>query len=210
MTTTTHGNSTAPINKFDELILVIKRDYIINNTLHGSFTRCTDFSPYEKEIIKHQEFIPRGRAENDFSYKQIIPYLIFHHNNTYFLMQRRSTASEQRLKNKLSLGIGGHLRQEDMQTSSLLDWSLREFEEEIHYNGSFTAQPFGIINDESNDVGKVHIGFAFILNGDSTNISIKSELKSGTLISLDECLNNYESLETWSQFIVTELAKNRI
>ena len=147
--------------------------------------------------------------EVDPAYKQIIPYLVFEHNNNYFLMQRRSTASETRLRNKLTLGIGGHIRQEDMeQENSLFAWATREFHEEVDYAGKLTVTPLGILNDDSDDVGKVHIGFVFLLSGDSSNIAIKSELKSGVLVPLSECIAQYELMESWSQFVVDFLQHN--
>ena len=51
----------------------------------------------------------------------------------------------------------------------------------------------------------MHIGFAFLLRGDSPEISVKSELKSGVLIPLSECLMQKDSMETWSQFVVDSL-----
>ncbi len=68
-----------------------------------------------------------------------------------------------------------------------------------------TVTSLGIINDDSDDVGKVHIGFAFLLRGDSPDISVKSELKSGVLMPLSECLAQKESMETWSQFVIDVL-----
>ena len=61
------------------------------------------------------------------TYKQIIPYMIFEYADNYFLMERKSTASEQRLKSKLSLGIGGHIRQEDLDGGTIFDWASENF-----------------------------------------------------------------------------------
>jgi predicted NUDIX family phosphoesterase len=187
--------------KQDEQILVVKRSHLFpNGDWHG--LKQVDFDHYLHIINHKQEFHPRSVMETDPLYKQIIPYLVFEHANTYFLMQRQSTASETRLRNKLTLGIGGHIRQEDMTENSLFAWATREFHEEVDYSGSLTVKPLGILNDDSNDVGKVHIGFVFLLSGDSCDISVKSELKSGTLVTLDECIAQKECMESWSQFVV--------
>ena len=103
--------------------------------------------------------------EQDQAYKQIIPYLIFAHQGRYFVMQRASTSSEQRLKNKFTLGIGGHIRQEDIRDDSIFSWAQREFHEEINYSGNVAIQVLGVVNDESNDVGKVHLGLVLLLQG---------------------------------------------
>ena len=147
--------------------------------------------------------------EQDTNYKQIIPYLVFEFDNKYFLMQRSGTASEARLKNKYSLGIGGHIRQEDMQQQSIFDWARREFHEEINYTGDFEIESLGVLNDDSNAVGQVHVGFVFLLKGNSADISIKSELKHGALKSLEECKETAENLESWSQIVLEKLINQK-
>lgn len=182
--------------------------------------RCSDlfndrpaFQGLEKESLQHilqviadkKLFLPRAAMETDPTYKQIIPYLIFNYGNRYFLMQRQAKASEQRLKNKYTLGIGGHIRQEDMQTDSIFDWARREFQEEVSYTGDLTFEVIGALNDDSNDVGKVHLGLVIVVRGNSDKISVKSELKSGSLLSLAEIASFYEHLESWSQTVYTYL-----
>jgi predicted NUDIX family phosphoesterase len=201
----------------DEHILVVKRDHLFSDDQTWTGLKEVNFDYYLNIINEKKEFNSRSIMELDFSYKQIIPYLIFNYQDTYFLMQRRATASETRLANKLTLGIGGHIRQEDMVDSSsfakasedtaITSWAMREFHEEVNYSGNLTVKPLGILNDDSNDVGKVHIGFVLLLQGDSSEISIKSELKSGVLLSLEECNRQKSSMESWSQFVIDFLIR---
>lgn len=191
-------------SKDQEMILVLKRQYFFpEGDWQGIKEVC--FDQYTAIIDQYKEFIPRGIAEQDRSYKQIIPYLVFHYQDTYFLMQRSEAPSETRLQNKYSLGIGGHIRQEDITGKSLFDWARREFYEEVSYQGAVSVKPLGIINDDSNAVGQVHIGFVFLVEGINNNITIKSELKSGMLIPLEECMQYNKHLETWSQMVLTYL-----
>ena|SRR5581483_7368862 len=190
----------------DEQILVVQRDILF---AQGSWQGLhkVDMDNYLTLINKHKEFLPRSVMETDPRYKQIIPYLIFEHHNRYFLMQRAAKASEVRLQNKFTLGIGGHIRQEDMSSgATIFDWARREFHEEVHYEGTLDILPLGILNDDSNAVGQVHIGFVFLLRGNSDQISVKSELKSGRLVTLQECQEHAERLESWSQTVVTSLS----
>jgi predicted NUDIX family phosphoesterase len=199
-----HPNSTPMKN--DERILVVKRsDILPTGGWHG--IQEVDFEHYLNLIQKHMHFLWRSEMEQNPLYKQIIPYLIFTHNNRYFLMQRTAQASETRLQNKFSLGIGGHIRMEDMTSASIIDWAQREFHEEVAYSGHLTVSSLGIINDDSNPVGQVHLGFVLLLQGDSDDISIRSELKSGGLATMKECQKWYESMETWSQIVLDFLAK---
>lgn len=190
----------------DERILVVKRKELLpNGGWHG--VQEVDFDQYLGTVEAKKQFLWRSEMENDLSYKQIIPYLVFNFQDRYFLMQRQSTASEKRLRNKYSLGIGGHIRQEDMTSSSIFDWARREFHEEVAYKGNLTIEPIGILNDDSNDVGKVHIGFVLLLKGDSDDIQVKSELKSGKLATLTECQEHQSNLESWSQEVLKVLVR---
>ena len=194
--------------KKDELILVVKRSNLFKQEQFWTGFKKTNFSEFTSIIDDHKEFKWRSEMENDPSYKQIIPYLVFEHNKNFFLMQRKSDASEQRLKNKYSIGIGGHIRKEDIQTADIFDWAKREFNEEVLYNSKLEVKPFGIVNDDSDSVGQVHAGFVFILKGASADISIRSELKKGFLANLNECKKYLPMMETWSSIVLQSLIEN--
>ncbi len=200
MTQTITPKQHAPIIEHDELILVIKRDDLFPE---GAWTgiRSVDFTQYSELIRKKQEFMPRSHMETDPTYKQIIPYLVYEYEGRYFLMQRQAKATEQRLQSKYSLGIGGHIRKEDLTNNSIVDWARREFHEEVNFKGNFTIEPLGILNDDSNDVGQVHAGFVFLLRGDSPHITVNSELKSGVLLSLHDLQDFYDRMENWTQTV---------
>jgi len=194
--------------KKDENILVVKRDILFgDNVWQGIENPRGDC--FVETILAAKEFLPRSRMEHDFAYKQIIPYLVFSHEDTYFLMQRKAKASEQRLKSKYSLGIGGHIRQEDIQNADIASWARREFHEEVDYAGNFDVTFLGVLNDDSNDVGKVHVGFVYLLQGDSDQISVKEELQSGTLMTIDECKLFYDRMEHWSKTVFDFLQVNK-
>lgn len=205
--TTTTEKLTAT-QKLDEHILVVKRTHFFAQDDFSGIIPITDFSDYLRIIDSHKEFLPRSVMETDPTYKQIIPYLVFTHQNRYFLMQRHSKASETRLQSKFSLGIGGHIKERDITHRDIFSWAHREFHEEIAYSGSLRIEPIGLVNDDSNEVGKVHVGFVFLVHGDSSDIAIKSELQSGSLLSLEECSLYKERMETWSA-MVHELLVNR-
>ena len=188
--------------KLLEEILVVPRKQLFKEPAWNGFKKI-DFSNLVHIIETHKEFHPRYLMEQDPTFKQIIPYMIFRQNNQYFLMERNKKASEQRLKSKLTLGIGGHVRKEDLSSSDLFDWAKREFHEEVVYNDSLQVTPLGMLNDDSNEVGKVHLGLVLLLEGNSPEISIKSELASGNLVSWQDCLQAYDRMETWSQLLLS-------
>ena len=201
---TTTATSTLPPKKFNEMILVVKRHKLFP-TESWNGVRKINFDEYLTIINEHKEFLPRGLMEDDPSYKQIIPYLVFENNGKYFLMQRQANASETRLQSKFSLGIGGHIREEDLGSQNIFDWAKREFHEEVNYAGNLEIEPVGILNDDSNEVGKVHLGFVLLLKGNTNHISVKSELKSGELYTLEECKAFRDRMENWSQMVVDVL-----
>ena len=209
VTQSTNQSKEKSFSKLDEKVLVVPRESLFKDGTVSGFQPTQDFGKYVEIIRENKQFLSRSQVEEDPSFKQIIPYLIFSHQSTYFLMQRKDSASESRLKNKYTLGIGGHIREEDITGCDILGWSAREFDEEVDYLGAYSIIPLGIINDESNTVGQVHTGFAFLLKGNCPNISVRSELKDGRLLPLKNCQKFYESMESWSQFIFDFLTDNQ-
>ncbi len=205
-TTKMQSTPATPVWQEDELILCVKRDELFPQGAWSGM-QAVDYSNYSDLIQKHQEFMPRSHMETDPTYKQIIPYLIYSYQDRYFLMQRQSKATEQRLQSKFSLGIGGHIRQEDMSHNSIFEWARREFHEEVDFKGNFEIVPLGILNDDSDAVGQVHVGFVFLLKGDTPHIKVHSELKSGVLLSLEEIKDFYDRMENWSKIVFDFLRK---
>jgi len=194
----------APVYKKED-VLVVPRKYI--------FAQASSWYGINKEIFdfcvtatnEHKMFISRQIAETDPTYKQIIPYMVFQFEDTYFVMQRKKTAGEQRLASLYSIGIGGHIRKEDMTDDSIYTWAKREFEEEVNYSGDLEIHNLGVLNDDTTEVGEVHLGLLLLLKGNSGNISIKDEHKSGSLMTLEECRSMIDSFEPWSKFALEAL-----
>jgi predicted NUDIX family phosphoesterase len=193
----------------DEKILVVPARKLFPHERPTGFIK-QDPAFYQGLIAEEQTFIWRKDAEEDPNFKQIIPYLLFAHGDKLFMMQRRANANEKRLQSKFSLGIGGHIREEDMQDGdSLAEWAQREFHEEVDYKGNLEVIPLGLINDESNPVGQVHTGFTFLLKGDSSYITIKEEHLSGELVPFDKCLDYYDRMESWSVMLFDHIKENK-
>lgn len=211
MSQTINTQHQAVPEKYHEEILVVPREQLFANetlTWHGVNTSEEITTHTLETINKHQSYIPRYQAEENAAFKQIIPYMIFEYNGTYFVMQRKKDASETRLANKYSLGIGGHMRKEDLaQGATIFDWAKREFEEEVTFAGNIHIKPLGILNDDTNDVGKVHLGLVLFIHADNGNITIKDEHKSGVLLTLEECIALMPSMESWSQLVLQKLAE---
>ncbi len=191
---------------FQEHVLVIRREDVFpDGAWHGFVDEGLERI---KQVIREGSFfMPRSDVEEDPSYQQIIPYVVFRHRDRYFLTRRLKASSEKRLRQQYSLGIGGHINPGDLEGGDpVYDGLRREFQEEVVYDGSFEATLLGLINDESSPVSKVHLAVVFLLDGDRDAIAIRETDKlSGELLTLDEMRIFYLSMESWSQMVYDRL-----
>jgi predicted NUDIX family phosphoesterase len=162
------------------------------------------------------QFMDREAAEQDPSFKQIIPYGIFRYNGKILHYTRGGSSGEARLHDKGSLGIGGHINPIDNQDHTMgittyMAGVEREVSEEITINGSFTQKVIGVINDDSNDVGAVHLGVVHLFELSTNDVtSNESALANLQFLSPDELMQPtlYDKLETWSQLALQLLKES--
>lgn len=161
----------------------------------------------EDVIRRRSFFLPRKAVEDDPSYQQIIPYVVFRHRDRYLLTRRLKASSERRLRQLYSLGVGGHINPGDLVNGDpVTDGLRREWEEEVIYEGDFNAAMLGLINDDSSPVSKVHLGVVFLVEGDSPQVSIReTEKLSGEMLTLDQMRVHYLEMESWSQIVYDRL-----
>jgi predicted NUDIX family phosphoesterase len=146
----------------------------------------------------------RSAAETEPAYKQIIPYAMVRHLDSYFLLQRKSAQSEQRLHNKLSIGVGGHINPSELIHGSDLirDGLTREINEELYISVGYRERLIGLINDDTTDVGRVHLGVLFEIDSTSYDVSVRETNKmDGTWVPIGRLQEDYDRLETWSQIV---------
>jgi len=160
-------------------------------------------------ILQHYTILDRDLAEYDPEWRQVIPYQIVQNYNAhpaeYLLMQRTKKQTEERLHEKLSLGIGGHINPIDDTTKSIITSNmLREREEEISID-VYTESLLGVIACDTNEVDRVHLGLVFML-GCRANFEIREkENMTAHWARLLEITDAYFKLERWSQLVVTYL-----
>ena len=114
-----------------------------------------------------QRFVPRSMAESDPALKQVIPYQVFASGERYLVFQRGARVGEQRLAGRYSIGIGGHVNADDscsgrMTPQSFFRAMLRERQEELALGTEIHTRFLGLINDETDEVGQVHLGAVFL------------------------------------------------
>ena len=166
---------------------------------------------YLRIIADRPQFKPRGDVEEDPDFQQIIPYVVFRHGDRYLLTRRLKQSTEKRLRHLYSLGVGGHINRDDVDEGNraadpLIQGLRREFEEEVIYEGAWSHRLIGLINDDSNDVSRVHLGVVFEITGDQPGIQIRETGKlEGELLRLEEMKMYYLDMESWSQLIYDHL-----
>ena len=161
-------------------------------------------------IRERSFFMPRAEVEEDPTYQQVIPYVVFRHDDRYFLTRRLQASGEKRLRQQYSLGVGGHINPGDLEGGDpVYDGLRREWEEEVEYPGHFEARMLGLINDDAAPVSRVHLAVVFLVEGDSPEIRIReTEKLSGELLTLDEMRIFYLGMESWSQIVYDRLLAN--
>lgn len=160
----------------------------------------------------NNHFLLRDDAEEDPSFKQIIPYAVFRYGDKFLHYVRGGGGGEKRLASKGSIGIGGHINDSDFASASLDKGTYtngveREIDEELNISGSYTQEILGLLNDDSNEVGQVHLGVIHLVTLDSDQVSAgEAVIEDLQFLTLEELQERREDLETWSQICVDGLA----
>jgi len=185
-----------------EQVLVVPRTAVIpGRGWHG--VRTSDLAGVLDTISYEGRFEPRAEVESDPRWKQVIPYLVVRDGARIFLMQRTRAGADARLHDLWSIGVGGHLNPGDGGVAGGL---LREWHEEIE--ADFDPQPvlLGLLNDDTTDVGRVHLGVVFVADVGGRSIAIRETGKlRGGFATGEEVRAVSEHLETWSQLIFERL-----
>ncbi len=158
---------------------------------------------------------PRPHLEEDESYKQIIPYIILSHQGKIAVYQRTKKGGERRLHNLNSIGFGGHIDAFDLayNTDGIIDLdqtieasAQREIDEELIISDIASKTKLGYIIDNSNPVGRVHIGVVERWELSTADIrSNEDEIKVLGLFEIETIKAMDDAMENWSEHIISGL-----
>ena len=199
------------MNVPDENILVIKRSLFDQL---GAF-QGLNFEPrkYLDAILSRGNnfFLPRAQAEKDPTHKQIIPYVLLTHGDKVLHYIRGKKAGEQRLVAKGSIGIGGHMNESDESLFALDEAAYRggverEVGEEIRIDTRFDDCVVALLNDDSNEVGQVHLGVVHVFKLAEPKVEKREAMITKfAFLGKDELRTRRDTLETWSQICLDSL-----
>jgi predicted NUDIX family phosphoesterase len=198
----------------------------------NSFNACNWSIDFHKEILESNKcvFIDRNIAEKyetlvtqaedgTFSfeyYKQIIPYVVIRSAFAdegekgimykYLVFRRGKSGGESRLHDKISCGWGGHINTLDHSTNpkdAYYRCIMREIEEELGlFINPERVREVAVINDDSNDVGKVHFGIVSILDITPEEVAnLKPEKQAEDLMWVTKEELASLPLESWSELV---------
>jgi predicted NUDIX family phosphoesterase len=195
----------------EEHILVVRRTLL--DQLGAFQGLCFEVDRYLPTLLARENnfFTARGPAETNPELKQIIPYVVLVHGGRVLHYVRGKKAGEQRLVAKGSIGIGGHMNDEDEGLFTFdraaYDAAVqREVGEELRLGAKYSNHVVALINDDSTEVGRVHLGVVHIFRLESDDVQ-KGEAMITELQFLDraQLLARRDALETWSQFCADHL-----
>ena len=198
----------------DEQVLVVERKVLEQIGLfHGLTTNVQSYLSvlFDSSVLR---FMPRPQAEKDPSYKQLIPYVIISHDGKYLTYVRGKRAGETRLVGNRSIGIGGHINPIDNEIP-LFDTNYRELynnaverevAEEISIEAGHTDSIVALLNDDTTEVGSVHLGVVHHWLLDSSAVIKREQMITQMEFMTPAELNEVrDSMETWSQFCLDYL-----
>ena len=197
----------------DEQVLVVQRKVFEEV---GAFNGLAmDTQKYLDKLFAPgvPRFMPRPQAEKDPSFKQLIPYVIMTCNGKYLSYVRGKRAGETRLVAKRSLGIGGHINPTDDMPlfGNFYDTYLaavqREVAEEVSIETKCEDKVVALLNDDSNEVGQVHLGIVHLWTLDEPKVERREQMITQMgFMGIPELQLVRDTMETWSQLCLDGLA----
>lgn len=193
-------------NKYkEEKVFVVPFESTKN--VNDGFTSKKHTKEIWKAFDSIGKYIYRYDAESNPSFQQIIPYIIITNKDGNKIYTTNRIAGDSRLVNKMSIGIGGHINEEDGYIETIFKCAVRELFEEVDIETSSPFTFIGYVRDmisETND----HLGVVLVIKAES-NVKVKETDKlEGDWKTIDELILNYNKLENWSKYIVDHFVKN--
>ena len=194
------------------MIIGIPRDVALADGAWRGFRRFTSVEGGLAEIARLDRAgspRPRRELELDSDWKQPIPYAIALYRTAegerqLFWMDRLAGGSDRRLHGRASFGVGGHIGADD---GGILVALEREWREEVETAELPRFTPLGLLNDDSDDVGRVHLGIVYLAELASPEIAVREREKlAGSLVSVERAVARASELEGWSAALISHIA----
>ncbi|QEL17993.1 phosphoesterase [Limnoglobus roseus] len=187
----------------DERVLVIPTAHFQAVGSFQGYRRADESFRRSLLDLRVFSFQPRSVVETDPAFKQLIPYVILRCGDQLFHYRRGASGNEKRLQALRSVGIGGHISEDDAAGPADLytNGMRRELAEEVTIDCHFTERLLGFINDDRTFVGSVHLGVVHLLELDAAAARSNEDALTETgFASESQLWDERGEFETWSQF----------
>jgi len=189
-----------------ERVLVLRRESVPGGCDFSGLRPADDLAALRQAVKRHGRYLDRPTAEGDPAFKQLIPYVVLRDRASVFLMERTDAGGDARLHGKASIGVGGHLNPVDRGEDPLLAGLRREWAEELAAVWEPEFRLVGLLNDDSNPVGAVHLGVVFTVDAVGRAVEVREDDKlAGRFVSVAEVFAAGDRLETWSRLVAGAL-----
>ena len=154
-------------------------------------------------------YLNRSDAELDKHHKQLIPYVLILCQDKILRYQRGKGGQETRLHGLFSVGVGGHISEEDnglfTQQLGYQEGMRRELIEEVDIE-EINEAAVAVINDDSTEVGFVHFGVVHVMYVNSEAVvGRRSGIKAPEFVPIAEAVKDLAGYESWSRFCLEHL-----
>lgn len=185
-----------------EQVLVVDRAVLMADPGWNGI-RIDGLEAFDGIVATHGRFVERAVAETDRRLKQVIPYLVLRDGPAYFLMRRTRAGGDARLHDCYSIGVGGHLNPGD---GDLAGGLRREWAEELDAAFVPDFRLVGLLNDDTTDVGSVHVGAVYLADAAGQAVRIRETDKlDGAFVAPDEVAAHVDAMESWSAIVFNHL-----
>lgn len=198
-----------------EKVLVVPTELFHNLGHFQGFS--ADVNRYLPQLLggERVEYRPRGEMEEDPSFKQLIPYVLFRwidEAGTTHLFEylRGGGQGERRLHAKRSVGVGGHISSIDADAGdthvAYQEGMARELAEEVAIGADCTTKIVGLINDDETSVGRVHLGVVHLTDLTEPRVEpCEPDILEARFRPVSEILTRLDQFESWSEIVVRAL-----
>jgi predicted NUDIX family phosphoesterase len=155
-------------------------------------------------------YLVRREAEQDKRFKQLIPYVLLVSGSRVLHYQRGKGGGETRLHGLYSIGVGGHISDQDQDLFSkdligYYDGMWRELREEVDIE-PLSEAAVAVINDDSTEVGMVHFGVVHVVRVEEESaVGRRKGIVSPEFVSISDAVRTAQNYESWSRLCLENI-----
>jgi len=198
------------LGSLDEKVLVVSAEDVRALGLPRGYSLDPGGAAAERLLASPSAtYKARREVEDDPAWRQLIPYVVVRSGAEAFSYARGGSGAEGRLHGRRSLGVGGHVRDPGGGASpaeALGESAARELLEELEFRGDLRVAAAGLIDDDSDPVGAVHLGVVLALELPSPEARAREDaLADARFVPIAGLAADADAYESWSRLLIAAL-----